>query len=187
MDLKSSKRMILVTIFVVLITVVIFAASSAISFIISPSKNTQVSSIENITASRVILPNEGHAHAAFMIFVNGKAVDFSDKKYQNQDMLTHFENGDGVTLHNHSRKAWLGMFLQTLNMTFAKNCLIMDNGSSYCSDFDNQISFVVNGKQNSQFQHYIPKDGDRILISYGKPEKIKTEIDVLNSTAIART
>lgn len=187
MDLKTSRKIILVSVFVVLITVVIFAASSVISFIISPSKNTQVSSIENVTALKVIQPNEGHAHAAFMIFVNGKAVDFSDKKYQNQDILTHFENGDGVTLHNHSRKAWLGMFLQTLNMTLAKNCLTLDNGSSYCSDFDNQISFVVNGKQNSQFQHYIPKDGDRILISYGKPEQIKTEIGVLNSTSISRT
>lgn len=187
MDLKSSRRFILVTIFVVLATVVIFAGSSAISFVISPSKNIQTSSIDNRTISKIIQSNGSHIHAALMIFVNGKTVDFSDSRYQNQDMMTHFENGDGITLHNHSKKAWLGMFFQTLNMTLAGNCLTLNNGTSYCSDFDNQISFVVNGKQNSQFQHYVPKDGDRILISYGKQDIINKEINVLNSTTIAST
>jgi len=28
------------------------------------------------------------------------------------------------------------------------------------------IAFLVNGKANDQFEHYIPKDGDTILISY---------------------
>lgn len=186
MDLKCPRRVILVTIFVVFATVTIFAGSSAISFVISPSKTIQTSSIDNRITSKIIQPNGSHIHAAFMIFVNGKTVDFFDPRYQNQDMMTHFENGDGVTLHNHSRKAWLGMFLQTLNMTLAGNCLTLNNGTSYCSDFESQISFVVNGKQNPQFQHYVPKDGDRILISYGKPESIKGEIDILNST-ISRT
>ncbi|TBR08562.1 MAG: hypothetical protein EPO62_06695 [Candidatus Nitrosotenuis sp.] len=187
MDLKSPRRIILVSIFVVLITVVIFAGSSAISFIISPSKNIQTTSIDNTITSKAVQPNQGHAHAAIMVFVNDRAVDFSNEKYQDQDILTHFENGDGVTLHNHSRKAWLGMFFQTLNMTLAKNCLTLNNGSSYCSDFDNQVSFLVNGRQNSQFQHYVPKDGDRILLRYGNPEKIKTELDILNAMEIKRT
>lgn len=187
MDLKSPRRIILASIFVVLITVVIFAGSSAISFIVSPSKHIQISSVDNRTASKSVQTNDNHAHAALMVFVSDEVIDFSDKRYQDQDILTHFENGDGVTLHNHSRRAWLGMFFESLNMTLAKNCLTLNNGSSYCSGLDNQISFVVNGKQNPQFQHYIPKDGDRILISYGKPEQIKTEIGILNNKKIART
>ncbi|MFY9299591.1 MAG: hypothetical protein WAO91_00170 [Candidatus Nitrosotenuis sp.] len=187
MGSKGLRRIILVTIFVVLITVVIFGGSSAISFIISPSKSIQIATVDNTTTSKVIQSNEGHVHAALMVFVNGKSIDFSDAKYQNRDMLAHFENGDGITLHNHSKRAWLGMFFQTLNITFAKNCFTLDNGTSYCSDFDNQISFVVNGRQNSQFQHYIPKDGDRILISYGKPENVNKEIDILDFVTIVRT
>lgn len=186
-DLKSSRKIILVSVFVVLITVVIFAASSTVSFLISPPTNVQRLPVENATTSKIIQSNDGHSHAALMVFVKGNALDFSDAKYQTQDLLTHFESGDGATLHNHSKKVWLGVFFQSLNMTFANNCLTLNNGSSYCSDFDNQISFLVNGRQNTQFQHYVPKDGDRIMISYGKPEEIKKEINILNSTAIART
>lgn len=184
MRLAGSKKIILVTIVVVFSTVAIFAASSAVSFVISPAKNLQRTSIDNTTS---IVTDQGHAHAAFMVFVKDKALDFSNEKYQNQDLLTHFENGSGVIFHNHSRVAWLGTFLETLNMTLAKNCLTLDNGSSYCSDFDNQVSFVVNGKQNTQFQHYVPKDGDRILISYGKAEQTKSELDILNSVALPKT
>lgn len=187
MSLERSRKFIVLSVLAVLVTFVVFIGFSAVSFMMSPQKNIQVSSTSNATGVKATQPTQGHTHAAFMVFVDGKAVDFSGNEYQNKDLLTHFENGDGVTLHNHSRKAWLGMFLQTVNMTLANNCLTLDNGSSYCSDFDNQISFVVNGKANSQFQHYVPKDGDRILISYGNPDKIDAEIGILNSTTISRT
>lgn len=187
MNLENSRKVIVLSVFAVLVTFAVFVISSTVSFVMTPTKNTQVSSINNVTAPKPIQPTQGHTHAAFMVFIDGKAVDFSGSKYQNKDLLTHFENGDGATLHNHSRKAWVGMFLQTLNMTLANNCLTLNDGSSYCSDLDNQISFVVNGKANPQFQHYIPKDGDRILISYGNPDKINAEISILNSTAISRT
>lgn len=187
MNLESSRKIIVLSVFTVLVTFAIFVGVFTVSFVMAPAKNTQVSFVNNVTTSKPVQPTQGHTHAALMVFVDGKAVDFSDSKYQNKDLLTHFENGNGVTLHNHSKKAWIGMFLQTLNMTLANNCLTLNDGSSYCSDLDSQISFVVNGKTNSQFQHYIPKDGDRILISYGKPDKIDAEIGVLNSTTISRT
>jgi hypothetical protein len=183
--LKNSLKVILVTISVILITIAIFAASSTVSFFVLSSKSAQNPSINSTTSLKPIQA-ESHVHAALMVFVNEKAINFSSVIYQNQDLLSHFENDDGVILHNHSKRVWLGMFFQTINMTLAKNCLTLDDGSSYCSDFDKQIAFVVNGKQNTKFQHYIPKDGDRILISYGKPERIKAELDMLNSIQIPR-
>lgn len=185
MKKENSWKIIIVTIFLVLITIVAFMGSSAISFLMNPQKNGEVSSTNKTFFDAQV--RKDHIHAALLVFVNGKTIDFSDTKYQNQDLLTHLENGDGVTLHNHSRSAYLGMFFKSLNVTFAKNCLILNNGLSYCSDFDNQISFFVNGKPNPQFQHYTPNDGDRILVSYGKPEQIKSEQDILNAATIART
>ena len=70
-----------------------------------------------------------------------------------------FENRDGFPLHKHARFAWLQSFFESLNMSFAQNCLIVSNGSSYCSNFEQSDRiFALNGKANDQFEHYIPKD-----------------------------
>ena len=123
-----------------------------------------------------------HAHATLAVFVNGYMLNFSFSKYQNRDMLMHFENGDGFTLHKHSRSTWLGPFFESLNMSLGKNCLVM-NSLSYCSNFENQLMFFVNGTENNQFEHYVPRNGDRILVSYGKPEEIRIEQNILDSIA----
>ena len=44
--------------------------------------------------------------------------------------------------------------------------------------------FLVNGKANDQFEHYIPKDGDTILISYDNNDDLHKQLDSLNSTKI---
>jgi hypothetical protein len=111
-------------------------------------------------------------------------LNFSTPQYQKRDLLMDFENRDGFPLHKHARFAWLGSFFESLNMSFAQNCLIVSNGSSYCSNFNNQIAFLVNGKANDQFEHYIPKDGDTMLISYDNNDDLHKQLDGLNSTKI---
>ncbi len=177
------KNIIIITIKTGFIAIGLFVGFLAISYSVAPSltnnnKNNNTSTNEGnlqSTNSRLDIygnlvggsVNESHAHAALMIFVNGKVLNFSNPQYQKQDLLMDFENGDGFTLHKHARFAWLGSFFESLKMSFAQNCLTLNNGSSYCSNFNNQVDFLVNGKANDQFEHYVPKDGDRILISYG--------------------
>jgi hypothetical protein len=36
--------------------------------------------------------------------------------------------------------------------------------------------FLVNGKANDQFEHYIPKDGDTILISYDNNDDLHKQL-----------
>ena len=128
-----------------------------------------------------VLDRNTHAHATLAVFVNGKVLNFSSSKYQNRDMLMHFEGGDGFTLHKHSRSAWLGPFFESINMSLGKNCLVINNGSSYCSNMESQVTFFVNDTQSNQFEHYVPGNGDRILVSYGTPDEIKMEQNVLDS------
>lgn len=128
-----------------------------------------------------------HAHATLAVFVNGNLLNFTAPKYQNRDMLMHFENGDGFTLHKHSKSAWLGPFFESLNMSLGKNCLVTSNGSSYCSNFDNQIMFFVNDTESKQFEHYVPRNGDRILVTYGKPDEIRIEQNMLDSMTNQRS
>ena len=146
-----------------------------------------ISDIEKEKPNRISINNSStidrntHAHATLAVFVNGNVLNFSSGKYQNRDMLMHFEGGDGFTLHKHSRSAWLGPFFESLNMSLGKNCLVISNGSSYCSNIENQVMFFVNDTKNNQFEHYVPGNGDRILVSYGPPDEIKMEQNVLDS------
>jgi hypothetical protein len=132
-------------------------------------------------------PRSQHDHASIAVFINGNPLNFSHPKFQNQDLLMHFEGGNSFTLHKHAKKSWLGPFFESLNITFAQNCFVIkDNGSSYCSNFDKQISLYVNGEVNNMFQHYVPKDGDKILLSYGGSKKqIDKQLHLLDSIPIA--
>ncbi|HJT46942.1 MAG TPA: hypothetical protein VJ729_02080 [Nitrososphaeraceae archaeon] len=202
----SARRIIFISVVVGLATVVLFVLSLALSYFIAPpakitgsnnnNDNIQVD-LQSANTSAANTPfvdiygnrieqvaNANHAHAALMVFVNGKPLDFSSPKYQNLDLLMHFENNSGFILHKHARFAWLGPFFESLNMTFAQNCLTLDNDSSYCSNFNNQISFWVNGKLNDKFEHYSPNDRDRILITYGNKKDIQNQLHRLNSINI---
>lgn len=115
-----------------------------------------------------------HGHAELTVSVNGKTLDLSGPEYQNRNIGIHLEDNDGSTLHIHDRSAWIGLFLESIGMSLKDNCLKIPNGTSYCSNFDNQVVFLVNGNVNGEFQHYTPKSEDKILISYGSKEAIKT-------------
>lgn len=107
-------------------------------------------------------------------------LNFSQPKYQNQDLQMRIENGDGFTIHKHAKKGWLRPFFEA----FAQNCTIVDNEESYCSNFDDKITMLVNVKGNNVFQHYVPKDGDRILLTYGNNDQINEQVQRLNSIQI---
>ena len=191
----SRLRKISVTVVAVVGTVALFVVLFGASYILFPSSNNDASMSGPAPAS-VESPNQSadnladdytrHVHAALMMFVTGELQDFSARKYQDQDLRIHFENGDGFTVHKPDRSSWLGPFLESLNMTLAENCLTLANGSSYCSNFDNQIRFFVNGASNSDFQHYSPRDEDRILISYGKDIDVEAQLDQLNTIPIRK-
>lgn len=142
---------------------------------------------DDVTTSNFNTNRNTHAHATLAVFVNGNLLNFSSSKYQNRDMLMHFEGGDGFTLHKHFRYAWLGPFFESLNMSLGENCLVINNGSSYCSNLENQVMFFVNGTKSNKFEHYVPGSGDRILVSYGTLDEIKMEQRVLDSMTNQRS
>lgn len=57
------------------------------------SNNTQI-------VRQPSVADQGHAHATMMVFVNGKLLNFSNARYQNKDLLMHFENGEGLPYTN---------------------------------------------------------------------------------------
>lgn len=129
-----------------------------------------------------------HEHAAFSVFINGEAIDFSQDKYQLKNRYIHVEGGDGDTIHKHATGVDIGFFFETLGMRFTSECFTMDNGTQYCNDGTNSLKFFVNGVRNNMYNNYVLKDNDRILLSYGSEEQqqIDEQIKTVDSLAIKR-
>ncbi|MEM2760623.1 MAG: hypothetical protein QXU32_02700 [Nitrososphaerales archaeon] len=130
-----------------------------------------------------------HEHAAFRVFIDGQAIDFSQPKYQVRSPYIHFEDANGDLLHLHATKVDLGFLFESFKMKFTSNCLVMDDGTEYCSNGQKTLKFFVNGVENSMYDKYVLKEGDRILISYGSetPEQIREQIDIVDGLYVLNT
>jgi hypothetical protein len=122
-----------------------------------------------------------HEHAAFLVKINGKNIDFSIPKYQVQSDYIHVENGDGTTLHRHATNVTLGDFLDSVKMNIDKennnnNCFMFDNGTKYCDDTKNKLNTFINGNKTGTevISNYVINNNDRLLVIYGN----ETEDDI---------
>jgi hypothetical protein len=130
-----------------------------------------------------------HEHAAFLVKVNGKNIDFSQPKYQVQSDYIHVENGDGTTLHRHATNVTFADFLKSIKMDIDKknNCLVFTNGTEYCDDNNNnKLRTFINGNSTKSISDYILKNNDRLLVIYGNEteEQIAKALDELNKIKI---
>ena len=134
-----------------------------------------------------------HEHAAFLVKVNGKNIDFSQPKYQVQSDYIHVENGDGTTLHRHATNVTFADFLKSIKMDIDKknNCLVFINGTEYCDDNNNnnKLRTFINGNSTKSISDYILKNNDRLLVMYGNEndEQISKALDELNKIKIQFT
>ncbi|MBI2664665.1 hypothetical protein HYX10_04995 [Candidatus Woesearchaeota archaeon] len=72
--------------------------------------------------------------------------------------VLHYENSRPT-----AETVTLGYFFSDVwRKTFNSQCIF-----SYCSGAEGNLSMTVNGKPNFQFDNYIPKDGDKIVIMFG--------------------
>ncbi len=119
-----------------------------------------------------------HEHTAIGLFINGQMVDFSLPQYLGKSQYTHFEGGDGIekqTAHKHATGVDIGFLFESMDIKFNEECLIMDNGESYCNDGTNLLKFFVNGVRNSNYNSYVLNDNDKVLISYGSDDQQQVE------------
>ena len=55
-----------------------------------------------------------HLHADVKVYINGKPIDFSQRKYQLAARFTHFEDGIGDVIHTHATGLTLGHLFKSL-------------------------------------------------------------------------
>jgi len=119
---------------------------------------------------------EIHIHADFKVYINGEAMNFSQEKYMSNEKrllsnFAHLHDLEGDVMHFHLRGVDLGFFFKTLNITFTHDCF-----DGYCNEGSKTLKLYVNGKLNSKMQDYIPKDLDKILITYGDDTDLAQQI-----------
>ncbi len=107
-----------------------------------------------------------HMHADVKVYVGGKPVDFSQKKYQLATSYIHFEEGIGEVIHVHATGLTLGHLFNSLGLGINSKCVSFEN-QNYCSDSGKKLRLYVNGKLNDEYGSYTLQDLDKILVSYG--------------------
>ena len=139
-----------------------------------------------------------HIHADWKVYINGKALDFFDKSHmermQNNQPVSSFMHVDsgapapektGDILHMHATGIPLSLFFNSIGMNFDKNCITLDNKEEFCNDANNKLKFLVNGKENTEFENYVFNDLNKILITYGSSseEEIKAQLASITNFA----
>lgn len=113
-----------------------------------------------------------HIHADIRFFVNGKPLNFADAKYYMKSSFLHVDvnqnpvDASGV-LHMHSTNVPLWVFANSVGMDFNKDCITLENNERFCNDANKKMKFYVNGNRENDFENYVFKDLDKILVSYG--------------------
>ncbi len=128
-----------------------------------------------------------HIHQDLKIYLEGKQIDLSQQKYQVKVPYVHVEGGDGDVIHVHATGVIIGMFFDSLGMKFSKECFNTDEGRIYCNDGEKTLKFIVNGAANEEFDKYLLKDLDKILISYGSENQTEVQAQLNTITDKAKT
>lgn len=125
-----------------------------------------------------------HKHADVKVYINGNAADFSQRKYQLASRYIHFEEGLGDVAHIHAIGLTIGHLFKSLGGDINNNCVTLDS-QNYCREESKMLKFYVNNKPNSEFDNYVIKDMDKLLISYGdeNESEIKKQLDSVTNLA----
>ncbi len=125
-----------------------------------------------------------HYHADIQTYVYGKAVNFSEVRFQGTEEaelsgFVHFHDGNGHVIHLHASGVPLSYFFGSFGGVLSSNCLQVASGEPLlCTNATETLKFFVNGKAVPDAGSYQFQDVDKLLVSYGP-----TGEDVTNQVA----
>ncbi|MDP3766309.1 MAG: hypothetical protein Q8R04_07390 [Nanoarchaeota archaeon] len=140
-----------------------------------------------------------HTHADWKIYIDGKALDFSDKSHMERmknnmpvSSFIHVDSGapapekTGDVLHMHATGIPLWTFFKSVGMAFNKDCITLENKEKFCNDSNKMLKFFVNGKESNEFENYVFNDFDKILVSYGDESEEEARNQLASITDFAK-
>lgn len=128
-----------------------------------------------------------HAHAALAVFINGDKIDFSHPQFQIQSKYIHFENDNSYLIHKHATDVPLDMLFTSFGLEITPECVVLKyevDTREYCTDSENGIIFLVNGKSFPNINLYEIRHNDRILVSFGNSELVSEQLKYLEGLEI---
>lgn len=125
-----------------------------------------------------------HLHADVKVYINGRTIDFSQKKYQLASSFIHFEEGIGDVIHTHATGLAVGHMFKSLDIDFNNNCIVVEK-QSYCNDNDKKLKFYANGQLSNEFDNRIIRNLDKYLISYGSENESEIQKQLSSITNLA--
>ena len=134
--------------------------------------------------SGIGLLRSAHEHAYIKFYINGQAIDFSQRKYQLASIFIHFEEGIGDVIHTHATGLTLGHLFRSLGGELSNNCIVLE-WQSNCNEGDKKLKFYANGQKSSEFGSRIIKDLDKYLISYGNENDAEIQKQLNSITSLA--
>ncbi len=127
--------------------------------------------------------NSAHEHADWMLYINGKAIDLDGAQYKIKSDYVHME-GTTHAIHMHATNVPLGYFIETLGMKITPTSITV-GGATYNNEGDKKVRMFINGKESFEFDRYVLKSLDKILIVYGNDtdEQIQKYIQTIPDEA----
>ena len=124
--------------------------------------------------------DSAHEHADFLMYINGRQIDFTKEEYQERHTLVHLETPDvsPFVIHTHATGITYGMFFETVGINLG-DCLVI-NEKEFCDGNGRSIKYYVNGKIVPDLAHTEINDLDKMLISYGAESVTEIQLQ-LNS------
>lgn len=179
----AKKDMVLYAVILILIVLFLWQWLSKGALVSQLNKmqhhNSQIQLMTGIGAL-----GSAHLHADVKVYINGKAIDFSQRKYQLANSFIHFEEGIGDVVHSHATGLTIGHMLKSLGIDFSNNCIIVE-GQNYCNENNKKLKFYVNGQSNNEFDNRLIRNLDKYLVSYGSENESELQKQIDSVTSLA--
>jgi len=129
---------------------------------------------EQVLASKYKIGEFGsdHSHAAIVVVINEKQVNFGQQQFQLTSKYIHFENQNPYLIHKHATGVPLEMLFASFEMNI-DNCML--NETESCKDL---VVYLNGEKYHSDISQYEINHNDRILISSDEQSILKHLVDL---------
>lgn len=183
---KKEKKLITIS---VLVSVFIIAVAYFYQIGVTTTSEEEEEPVSDVSTTTKVQedltvgePGSTHAHASFVMLIDGDFYNLNRERYYEKSNYAHFHEGNGVVIHKHATGVSLPYFLETLDIAFTGDCVVLDEGDEYCDTGDKQWRMVVNGDIIEEPDKYEISHGDRILLDYSDDRRADLRVKAQSTT-----
>jgi len=178
---KGRKNKLYIGLGILILAVAAYGISSF------PTTGNMVNSLD--TSGIPTTPVHWHADISLSTCGNSRSIPTAvgGRLIGNSALHTHTDgriHSEGSILANPAEHT-LGLFLDLMNIEFSEDSLLEFNNGDSCPGGEGRVKVTLNGREISDPRNYIPRDGDRIVVSFEplQPGEVLQEVKEFSLTA----